>query len=92
MNIRNSKNSNAQLNAHGIPVCPLDGAEFTFLGKSGGKNASAVVILHAHLPPTENAFIVTLIRIFDSIPGSSEIRRIGIIFTATELQLKEPLT
>ncbi len=40
MNTRNSKNSNAQFNAHGTPICPLDGAEFTFLGKSGGKNRS----------------------------------------------------
>lgn len=40
MNIRNSKSSNAQLNAHGTPVCPLDGAAFTFLGKSGGKKRS----------------------------------------------------
>lgn len=37
MNTRNAKSSNAQFNAHGTPVCPLDGAEFKFLGKSGGK-------------------------------------------------------
>jgi len=40
MNTRNSKSSNAQFNAHGTPVCPLDGTEFKFLGKSGGKNRS----------------------------------------------------
>lgn len=40
MNVRNSKTSNAEFNAHGTPVCPLDGSEFKFLGKSGGKNRS----------------------------------------------------
>lgn len=40
MNARNSKSSNAQFNTHGTPVCPLDGTEFTFLGKCGGKNRS----------------------------------------------------
>lgn len=40
MNPRNSKSSNASFNAHGTPICPLDGTEFTFLGKSGGKNRS----------------------------------------------------
>lgn len=40
MNARNSKSSNAQFSARGTPVCPLDGTEFKFLGKSGGKNRS----------------------------------------------------
>ncbi len=40
INTRNSKTSHAEFNAHGTPICPLDGSEFKFLGKSGGKNRS----------------------------------------------------
>ena len=40
INTRNTKSSNAEFNVHGTPICPVDGAEFKFLGKSGGKNRS----------------------------------------------------
>ena len=40
LNLRNSKSSNAHFDSNGTPICPLDGAKFQFLGKSGGKNRS----------------------------------------------------
>lgn len=40
MNPRNSKSSSACFNQYGNPVCPLDGTQFLFLGKSGGKHRS----------------------------------------------------
>ena len=41
LNLRNSKSSNAYFDFNGTPICPLDGAKFQFLGKSGGKNRSS---------------------------------------------------
>lgn len=40
MNVRNSKNLNAEFDGNGTPICPLDRSPFTFLGESGGKNRS----------------------------------------------------
>lgn len=40
LNHRNSKSSDTHYNQFGNPVCPLDGTQFTCLGKSGGKNRS----------------------------------------------------
>ena len=40
MNQRNSKTSDAHFNSCGTPICPIDGAPFRFIGKSGGKNRS----------------------------------------------------
>lgn len=40
MNTRNSKNTNAEFDDNGTPICPIDGSPFTFLGESGGKNRS----------------------------------------------------
>ena len=40
LNPRNSKSSSACFNQYGNPVCPLDGTQFLFLGKSGGKHRS----------------------------------------------------
>ena len=40
MNTRNSKNTNAEFDDNGTPVCPIDRSPFTFLGQSGGKNRS----------------------------------------------------
>ena len=41
INLRNSKSSNSLFDSNGTPICPLDGAKFQFLGKSGGKNRSS---------------------------------------------------
>ena len=38
LNSRNSTSSHSAFNQYGNPVCPLDGTQFTCLGKSGGKN------------------------------------------------------
>ena len=40
LNNRNSSSSHSDFNQYGNPVCPLDGTQFTCLGKSGGKNRS----------------------------------------------------
>ena len=40
LNNRNSASSHSAFNQYGNPVCPLDGTQFTCLGKSGGKNRS----------------------------------------------------
>lgn len=40
LNRRNTKSSNSHFNEYGNPVCPLDGTQFTCMGKSGGKNRS----------------------------------------------------
>ena len=40
LNQRNSISSHTTFNQYGNPVCPLDGTQFTCLGKSGGKNRS----------------------------------------------------
>ncbi len=40
MNLRNSKDSNAEFDNNGIPICPIDRSPFIFLGVSGGKNRS----------------------------------------------------
>ena len=40
LNPRNSKTSNTLFNQFGNPICPVDGIQFTYLGKSGGKNRS----------------------------------------------------
>ena len=40
MNVRNSKNSNAEFDDNGTPICPIDRSPFTFLGESGGENRS----------------------------------------------------
>ena len=40
LNPRNSKTSNTLFNQFGNPICPIDGTQFTCLGKSGGKNRS----------------------------------------------------
>ncbi len=40
INPRNSKTSNTLFNQFGNPICPVDGTQFTYLGKSGGKNRS----------------------------------------------------
>lgn len=40
INSRNSKSSDSVFNEFGNPICPLDGTQFTCLGKSGGKNRS----------------------------------------------------
>ena len=40
LNNRNSSSSHSDFNQYGSPVCPLDGTQFTCLGKSGGKNRS----------------------------------------------------
>lgn len=40
MNRRNSKPSGIDFDSSGTPICPIDGASFQFLGKSGGKNRS----------------------------------------------------
>lgn len=40
LNTRNSKTNNTYLDSSGTPICPLDGSEFQFLGKSGGENRS----------------------------------------------------
>ena len=40
LNNRNSTSAHSDFNQYGNPVCPLDGTQFTCLGKSGGKNRS----------------------------------------------------
>lgn len=40
LNQRNSKSSDALFDAHGTPICPIDGTPFKYLGKSGGKHRS----------------------------------------------------
>jgi hypothetical protein len=40
MNTRNSKNTCAEFDGNGTPVCPIDRSAFTFLGESGGRNRS----------------------------------------------------
>ena len=40
LNPRNSKTSSTEFNEYGNPVCPITKEQFTFLGKSGGKNRS----------------------------------------------------
>ena len=40
LNNRNSSSSHSDFNQYGNPVFPLDGTQFTCLGKSGGKNRS----------------------------------------------------
>ena len=40
MNTRNSKNTCAEFDGNGTPVCPIDRSAFTFPGESGGRNRS----------------------------------------------------
>lgn len=40
LNLRNSKSQNASFNEYGTPICPADGTEFFYLGKSGGEHRS----------------------------------------------------
>ena len=40
MNTRNSKNTSAEFDNNGTPVCPIDHSPFTFIGECGGKNRS----------------------------------------------------
>lgn len=40
INVRNSKDRNAEFDGNGIPVCPVSHSPFTYVGECGGKNRS----------------------------------------------------
>lgn len=40
INVRNSKDRNAEFDDNGIPVCPVSRSPFTYVGECGGKNRS----------------------------------------------------
>lgn len=40
LNPRNAKNASTSFDKNGVPICPLDGTPFTYVGKCAGKNRS----------------------------------------------------